>query len=658
VNSYLPFIISGLASGSVFGLTAVGLVVTYRTSGLFNFAHGAIASVGAFAFYELRDRQGVSWPLAALVCVVVVGPLTGLVLERLAAALAPARLAMKVVATVGLILLIYGITVQIYGATTLDARPFLPQNVMEVGGVNISVAQVVTFGISAGLATVLLFYLRRARLGVAMRGVVDDPALLDLTGLNPVRVRRLAWMMGSTIAVASGILIAPLIGLDTLLLTLLVVQSFGAAAIGRFSSLPATFAGGLAIGVAENLLVKFSGHVTWLALSQPAVPFVILFVVLLLTRPSALFDSGRHRRAALTAPGSAKRRLALDGVILLLLFVLPQLVGVRLGAYTNGLISAISFLALGLLVWTTGQVSLCHASLLAVGATTAGHLVHGAGLPWLVALVVAGLAAVPLGIIVAIPAIRLSGIFLALATFGFGVLMQYLCYDRSFMFGQFGQTPVPRPSLPSLGITTLSTKAYFYIVLVAFVAVYATVSLVLRARLGRLLTALADSPVALLTHGTPVNRIRLTVFCLYAFLTGIAGALSGSLAGTASDSSYGYFSSLTLLAVLALFGTRVGLLPALAAGAALTVIPTYLTDVQPQVFTLVFGASAIFAGVTSDRPLVRVRMPVRTATRLQEGASGSRLGARRAMARARPQLQPQRSRRLTARARTATKGTG
>jgi branched-subunit amino acid ABC-type transport system permease component len=604
VSNLLPFVVAGIAQGSVFGLAALGLVVTYKTSGIFNFGHGAIAAVGAYAFYDMRTIHGWPWPIAAAVCLLVVGPVLGIVQERLAAGLAPVRLAMKVVATVGVVLLVAGITSLHYGASSLDFPPFLPQDTVTLLGVRVSAAQLITLSLSVAAAGALFLLFRVTKVGVAMRGVVDDPTLMGLTGVSPVTVRRSAWVIGSTLAVASGILLAPLTGLDTIQLTLLVVQSFGAAAIGRFTSLPLTFAGGLLIGVGENLLVRFSGDVTWLALAQPALPFLVLFVVLLLSKPAVIADAGRMRRAVGShrpAPPIAVRRgAALAGLAVAV--VLPELVGVRIQSFASGLVSATVFLSLGLLVWTSGQVSLCHAGFVAVGATTTGHLL-GAGVPWVLAVLVAGLVVVPLGLVIAVPAMRLSGIYLALATLGFGVLLQYLFYNRPFMFGQLGQIAVPRPSASWLGIDPSSDTSYYYVTLIAFLLATGVVHGVLRLRLGRLLRALADSPLALATHGAPVNRIRLLVYGISAFLAGAAGGLSGALSGTASSAGYSYFGSLTLLAVLALYGTKVGVIPSLAAGLALSVVPSYLTSVRSEWFTIVFGASAIVAALLSDRSL-------------------------------------------------------
>src|SRR5271170_2249454 len=98
----LPFIVIGLTSGSVYALGGVGLVLTYKTSRIFNFAHGAIATTGAFVFYALHDQHGVAWPLAALIAVVGVGVILGFLFEPLARTLSRATLALQVAATVGI----------------------------------------------------------------------------------------------------------------------------------------------------------------------------------------------------------------------------------------------------------------------------------------------------------------------------------------------------------------------------------------------------------------------------------------------------------------------------------------------------------------------------------------------------------------------------
>ncbi|MEA2128514.1 MAG: hypothetical protein QOJ85_1405, partial [Solirubrobacteraceae bacterium] len=196
--------------------------------------------------------------------------------------------------------------------------------------------------------------------------------------------------------------------------------------------------------------------------------------------------------------------------------------------------------------------------------------------------------------------------------------------------GQLGQLAVPRPDASWLGIDPNSDKAYYYVTLVGFLIATAIVYGVLRLRLGRLLRALSDSPLALATHGAPVNKIRLLVYGISAFMAGAAGGLSGALAGTASSAAYSYFSSLTLLAVLALYGTKVGVVPALSAGIALSVVPSYLTSVRGEWFTIVFGASAIAAALLSDRGSGGLRVSAGLQQRIADRLSTSPLRVRTA----------------------------
>jgi branched-subunit amino acid ABC-type transport system permease component len=288
----LPFLITGLVTGGVYGLAGVGLVLTYKTSGIFNFAHGALATISAYVFYTLYVSHHVSWPLAAALAVFVVGPFVALAFELLARSLTAAPLAVQVAATVGVLLGVAAAVALIYGVVETRTVPvFLAHGGTHIGGTAVQYADIVTLAIAVTATAALYVFFRLTRTGAAMRAVVDDPALLDLAGRSPVRVRRWAWLIGVGLASASGVLLAPLLPLDPVVLTLLVVQAFGAAAIGAFTSLPLTFAGGLGIGVLASLCTKwFTTGI--LAAVPPAVPFIVLFVVLLVF-PAVVWRSAR-----------------------------------------------------------------------------------------------------------------------------------------------------------------------------------------------------------------------------------------------------------------------------------------------------------------------------------------------------------------------------
>jgi branched-subunit amino acid ABC-type transport system permease component len=599
MKDFLPFVIVGLATGSVYGIAGMGLVLTYRTTGIFNFAHGAIATSAAFLFYQLHFVENIAWPLAALISLLVVGGLGGLVMQRVARDLADVSAAMKIVATVGLIIFIQSLFVAIYHSAAREFPPFLPTANVRIAGVNFGWDQFIVMGIAFVAAAGLYAFFRYSRLGVAMRGVVDDPDLIQLSGTSATAIRTWAWTIGTGFAALSGLLLGPSIGLDAFLLTLLVVQAFGAAAIGAFSNLPMTYLGGLMLGVASAIATKYVPDVRQLSGLPPSLPFIVLFVFLLVTRKwqpletaTRLIRSGRERaqmpQAARWGGGIA---------FLALMLLIPHIVSSRLPVYTNGLIFVIVFAALALLVRTSGQVSLSQAAFAAVGASTFSHLAHGAGLPWLLALVLSGLVTMPVAALLAIPTLRLAGIYLALATFGFGILLQRMVFTTGLMFGSGQeQRVVPRP-----GVGSLSSDTGFYYVVLAIVAVcVGLIALIHRSRLGRLLRAMGDSPLALATHGTNVNVTRVIVFTISAFFTGIAGGLFGALTNTINGVGFTSTQSLLWLVLLAISGP--GLLRAsVVAGGLIAVLPSYLFRWRWAVdyLPVVFGISAVVVAMVA-----------------------------------------------------------
>jgi branched-subunit amino acid ABC-type transport system permease component len=602
VSDFWPFVIAGLTSGSLYGLAAMGLVLTYKTSGIFNFAHGAIAAGAAYIFFELNTRNDISWPVAALIVLFVVAPVAGILIERIARGLADAPPSAKIVATIGLLLMVSGTATAIFGAAAINFPQFLPVDTHRVGGVNLGTDQMISMAIALVSAVGLYCFFKFSRTGVAMRGVVDNPDLLDLAGTSPARVRTQAWIIGSMFAAMSGILLAPSTGLDALLLTLLVVQAFGAAAIGAFTSLPLTYAGGLVIGVGGNLATKYVVDVPNLAGFPPSLPFIVLFAVLLFMPKGRFVETTRKR--LLTERKPMNPRVAWGGRIAVLvgLAAAPQMVGTRLPVYSNALVFILVFLSLRLLVQTSGQVSLCHAAFAAMGAAAFSHFAHGAGLPWLVAFVLAGVATVPVGMMVAIPAIRLSGLFLALATFGFGVLVERMVFGTGLMFGGRGSRTAPRPG-EMFGVALGSDKGFYYVALAVVVVVSVGLFWLNRSRLGRLCQAMADSPVALAMHGTNVRVTRVLVFCVSAFVAGLAGALFAAQAGSISGIGFGPFASITWLTVLALAG-RGEFSAGVIAAFVLAVVPSYVdkpayTDWQP----VIFGSVAVLASLAQGGAL-------------------------------------------------------
>jgi ABC-type branched-subunit amino acid transport system ATPase component/branched-subunit amino acid ABC-type transport system permease component len=590
----LPFIVAGIAFGSIYGLAAAGLVLTYKTSGIFNFGHGALATTAAYVFYWMHYDHGWDWKLSMFVSVLVVGPLLGLLMERIARVLSRQRTAWKVVGTVGLILLVQGLGSIKYGSDIRPAQPtYLPKGreFFRFAGVNITYAQVTVSVVGVVVVALLYSLFRFTRLGVAMRAVVDDPDLVDLQGISPTRVRRLSWIIGATLASLSGVLILPFLNLNAIVLTFLVVQTFGAAAIGFFSSIPMAFAGGLIVGIGESLLTKYEiTYPTIVGLSK-GLPFIILIIVMLVTpRQKLAPPTAAEVRPQLEWRGPTALRIGAGVVVFGLLALMPVWQETKLNPYwINALAVVLLMLSLGLLVRTAGIVSLCTAAFAAIGATAFSQLHVDAGLPWLVAVLLAGLIAVPVGALVAIPSIRLSGLFLALATLGAGLLIERVFYRRSYMFTVLAEgRKAPRPGWAH------SNRAYYWVVLAFVIVTVLVIAAINRGRLGRILAGTGDSPRAVSTLGLSINVSRVIVFCIGAYIAAVAGALqAGATQQIAAESLfYSSFNSITLVAVLALAPFRV---PWYAIFAGVTqVIPGYIHGKNTSnVLTVVFGFFAV-----------------------------------------------------------------
>lgn len=594
MTQFLPFIVIGITSGAAYGLAATGLVLTYKTSGILNFAYGAVAALSIFFFYYLHVQHGLPWPVAAAICLFVLAPLQGLLLERLARVLDPMGSGVRVVATIGLLLIVIGIGTLWYGnSNDTVIHPYLPQGHIRILGTNVSWNQIIIIVVAVALTAGLYFFFRAIRLGIAMRGVVDNADLLSLTGESPVRVRRWAWLIGSVFTCLAGLMLAPNLSLDPLSIFLVVVSAFGAAAIGRFDSLPWSFVGGIGLGVAGSLATKYVVQVPSLSGLPPSLPFAILILVLVFTPKAKLMDRRMVASLPVHSPYYAPRRVRLTfgGAVLLVMLFLPDLVGYHLPIWSNFLVEVVLVLSLGLLVRTSGQISLSQVTFAAIGAATFGRL--SPHVPWLVALLVAVLIAIPIGALLAIPAIRLSGVFLALATLGFGVFVEQMLYTTSFMFGDLTNgVAAPRPHISIAGWRLYTDRGFYYVILIGALLTIGLVMVIQRTRLGRLLRALSDSPLALEAFGTAINVTRVLVFCISAALASLSGCLLAMLFHFSVPSNYDYFNSITLLAVVVI---AVAGDPwfAIIAALGLEIIPGYWTN--PKVLTYLQIAFGIFA---------------------------------------------------------------
>ncbi|MEZ5168793.1 MAG: branched-chain amino acid ABC transporter permease [Acidimicrobiales bacterium] len=321
-TSVATFLIVGLALGGIYAITALGLVVTYSTTGIFNFAHGAIGAFLAFLYWELRINRGWPAPLALVVVVLVVAPTIGVLLDRiLMRRLGEADLVVQLMVTVGLMLAFMGVTLTIWKPNVGRSLPHFFEDTagVEVAGITITWHRLITLAVALLIAIGLRTILRRTRTGIAMRAVVDNRPLAGLNGANPSLVSGAAWAMGCMTAAVAGILIASETGMVVENLTLVIVIAFAAAAIARLKSLPWAFVGGLVIGLARAFSAQFLSFDESFSFAPDAIPAAILLAALLLL-PEGELERGKVRATARTerrtSPGEAAAgAIAMVGVI-------------------------------------------------------------------------------------------------------------------------------------------------------------------------------------------------------------------------------------------------------------------------------------------------------------------------------------------------------
>jgi ABC-type branched-subunit amino acid transport system ATPase component/ABC-type branched-subunit amino acid transport system permease subunit len=562
-----------------------------------------MAAVAVLVFYWLVSHTAIPWQLAAVVSVVILGPILGMAFELLARRLYPLPTESKILVTIGLVLFVQGI-ITLYSSDTVGPRlfaqhPALPSQPIHVFGAVIGTDEVIIVIASLLLAYGLHLFLARTRSGRVMRAVVDNADLVSLDGENPIRAQRWAWVLGIGLVALSGLLLVlspsnANVSVDTLFL--LVLSAFGAAAIGGFSNLPLTYAGGLLIGVAGALSAKYITEIGVLSGLPPSIPFVVLFLVLV------LFP--RHmapERTIPVRPASARRVLRVPRWWRWVVIAIAVAALISVAILKNFTLTydaseavpyAVIFLGLGLLVRISGQVSLCQLGLAAVGATTFSHLINSFGFPYFLALIGGGLGGAIAGAAVALPAIRLSGVYLAVATFGFGILLEQIVYPTSLMFGiNNGSGAVPRPII---GPLNAGNDVTFYVVLlVIFAACFQLTAMIRRARLGRLLRALGDSPTALQSQGTTTVITKVAAFAVSAFFAGIGGALLSSQQRFVVPDPFTPTNS--LIVVVIVLTLRVAEpIASLAAAASFVLIPAVLPGSLPTWWLYIgFGVAAV-----------------------------------------------------------------
>ena len=442
MHEFIVFTIGGLAAAGIYAITASGLTLTYTTTGIFNWAHGAIGMVCAFAYWQMSIGWG--WPVlvSMFVCLFVLAPAIGIVIEAaVMRRLEGVSEASKLVVTLAVALMLLGVAQWIWSPTTYRALPPLFNNdTLVLGSIRISYNDVTVLILALVVAIGLRLFLYRTRMGVTMRASVDDRTLTSLNGSSAVANARNAWIIGSMLAALAGILIAPTLTLSASALTLLIVNAYAASVIGRLRSIPMTFVGAIILGLSIAYSVAYLPQNPYVQGFENAVPAIILFIALLILPASRLRGHRQLRSRELAfRPTWNGTGLFCAGTIVAAVFLATTVSTPDLFSLNRMWGLAIVGLSVIPIVGYAGRLSLCQMTFAGIGASMVGHL-GGGGNP-LSLLAAAGVCAV-IGVIVAIPALRLSGIYFALATAAFAITMDNWVFALP-SFNLFGHPYAP-----------------------------------------------------------------------------------------------------------------------------------------------------------------------------------------------------------------------
>jgi branched-chain amino acid transport system permease protein len=589
VDKFLTFTIVGLTIAAIYAVIASGLVLTYTTTGIFNFAHGAAGMLFAFTYWQLRFEWGWPAPVALFVVLVVLAPLFGILLEAvIMRGLEGTTETVKLVVSISLLLFMIGLAQLIWkpGISRPMANFYATNPPINLGPTTITIHQAITIGVAIFVAIFLRLVLTKTRIGIAMRAAVDDRSLSTLNGARPNRVSMLAWAMGTSLAALGGILIAPGIALDAPSLSLLIVSAYAAAIFGRLRSLPLTFLGAIVVGCSEGYLSGYLPQNQYLSGLRLAIPAIILFIVLLALPNPRLRGRMTRSREFFPTP-TVKGALFFAGAVVAIGVVCattmndPDLI-------TYGKVFSLGIVALSLvpLVGYSGQISLCQLSFAGIGAVVVAHLGTG-GDP--LAILWAVLISAAVGALVALPALRLSGIYLALGTAAFAVTLDRWVFTlprlevfHLFNVNLFESGSVSVDPIKLFGTTFDDPGSQMVLTAVCFALVALLVMAIRRGRLGRRLLAMKDSEAACATLGLNLLGTKLTVFALSAGIAGFGGALYATQLTSITPNNFDLVSSLQVFALTVVGGIgAVG--GALFGAASLLVVLPLLAVMIPSI---------------------------------------------------------------------------
>jgi len=548
MQELLAYVVLGLGPGAVNALLGLGLVTVYRGSGVLNFGHAAVAMYVAFVFRTFRQEWGWPTPVAfagALVVAAVLGLLIHLLVMH---PLRHAPTLARVTGSLGVLLTLSSLAYWQFGSGTFTVNPLTPTSPVEIFGVRVGWDRILLVVVAVALTAALWLFYQRTLFGLATRAAAESEKGAAVSGFSQARLAAINWMIGSVLAGVGGILISPIARLNAFQMSLLIAPALAAALLGRFEHLWLVLAGGMVLGVGETVIGKYLNGVRGLTATLP----FLLIVLVLVVKGSSLPQRGELVYSNMPLAPPVQRvplKLAIFAAIsIVLLFRLPSSYS---AAYSVALIGGVIILSLVVIVGWVGQISLCQVGFAGIGAYATVRVANHLSIGFPFSIFLGALVAIPVGLLVGLPALRVRGVNLAVVTLGAGIAMERMIFNNpTFTGGNDGAT-VPRGA-ELLGIDLdgrTEPARYGVVILVVLCLCVLLVANLRRSVSGRRMLAVRADETAAAASGINVSKVKLQAFGLSAFLAALAGGLMAYRAGRVSESSFVVFQSINFFAL-------------------------------------------------------------------------------------------------------------
>ncbi|SNQ45277.1 conserved membrane hypothetical protein [Frankia canadensis] len=588
MRTFIEFAVLGLGLGALYALVALGIVIVHRVSGVINFAMGAIGMVGVYTFWELHDRHGWSFA-AAIVPSLLVSALVGFLIQAiLLRRLQNASPLVRLLATIAVLVSLQSALELRYPSQAEAMQSSVPTGTLHLWGLRIGEDRVIIFGIVLALIFGLTAVYRWTKFGIATTAVADDVMVSESLGRSANMVAAWNWGIASALSALAGILLAPITGLSVTQLTNLLIPALAAAVIGSMVSFPITLAAAILIGILESEMSWYVTAPGWSA----AAPFLVIILVLALRGKT--IPGRSHERSRLPAVGHGNVSwgglVAALGGSMLLLALLPL-------DWVNGMgvTVAVGIVLLSFIVVTgyAGQLSLAQFALAGLGAFVAGRLVATQNMPFLLALLCGILVAIPIGIVVGLPAVRTRGSQLAVATLGLSAAIEALVFNNRDWTGGGDGTSIGDPHIFGLDINAiLYPRTYVVVTIAIFTLVALAVANLRRGRIGRQLLATRANERAAMSLGVNIVATKLYAFVVGSVIAAIGGVMLAFRSPSIVYSDYIAFGSISLVA------------EAVVGGIGFVIGPLFGATLQPASLGTNIGVLAFGDGFQKYLPLI------------------------------------------------------